>query len=59
VLVLLSSESDLERFGRVAESMGMALERKATRALFYEQLVVFELRRRAETRKPSAGPEEV
>lgn len=45
IVLLLSDESDLGGFRRACKAMGLRLEVKARRRLFYETLVVFEIRR--------------
>lgn len=46
VVALLSTESDLETFQGECSRRGLALEEKERTPLFFETLVVFELRRR-------------
>jgi release factor glutamine methyltransferase len=46
ILVVLSDEADVEGFRRTSEKDGLALAEKARTSLFFENLFVFELRRR-------------
>lgn len=46
VLLLLSDEADLEEFARICNARGLSVEEKQRTPLFFESLVVFEVRRR-------------
>jgi release factor glutamine methyltransferase len=48
VVTILSSEASLDEFGIESETRGLVLEEKSRTALFFENLVVFEVRRKGE-----------
>lgn len=55
ILVLLSEEGDIGRFRNLCLDRGLSVQEKSRRKLFYETLVVYEIRRR----RPASGERQI
>jgi release factor glutamine methyltransferase len=55
IVLLLSSESDLEEFARRAGELGLSVAEKARKELFFETLFVYEVRKRRAPGAPRPG----